>query len=78
MNACCTRRLSQQWLKQGIVAQQAIEKQAQGDDLTFYQSKIQTMQFYFHYEVPRLKGLFERLMDKTVLTIFDDAKEIIV
>ena len=67
-----------QWLKQGIVAQQAIEKQAQGDDLTFYQSKIQTMQFYFHYEVPRLKGLFERLMDKTVLTIFDDAKEIIV
>ena len=67
-----------QWLKHGIVAQKAIEAQAQGDDLVFYQSKIQTMQFYFHYEVPKLKGLAERLMDKTVLTIFDDKKEVLI
>jgi alkylation response protein AidB-like acyl-CoA dehydrogenase len=61
-----------QWLKHGIVAQKAVEKGAQDDDLTFYQSKIQTMRFYFHYELPKLKGLSERLMDETVLTIFDD------
>jgi Acetyl-CoA dehydrogenase C-terminal like len=49
-----------------------------GEDKVFYASKIQTMQFYFHYEIPRLKGLAERLMDKTVLTIFDDKQEVLI
>lgn len=61
-----------QWLRQGIAAQNALEAGAQGDERDFYQSKIHAMRFYYHYEVPRLKGLFERLMDPTVLTIFEE------
>jgi alkylation response protein AidB-like acyl-CoA dehydrogenase len=71
--------VSWQWLKQAIVAHKALEAGSDlGEDKVFYQSKIQTMQFYFHYEVPRLKGLAERLMDKTVLTVFDDKKEVLI
>ena len=68
-----------QWLRQGIVAQKALsEGSPKGDDLAFYKSKIHTMKFYFHYEVPKLKGLFERLMDTTALTIFEDETEILL
>jgi alkylation response protein AidB-like acyl-CoA dehydrogenase len=71
--------VSWQWLKQGIVAHKALANgQDLGDDKVFYASKIQTMQFYFHYEIPKLKGLAERLMDKTVLTIFDEKQEILI
>jgi alkylation response protein AidB-like acyl-CoA dehydrogenase len=68
-----------QWLKHGIIAEKDIAaKTAVGEDLVFYQSKIETMQFYFHYELPRVKGLFTRLMDKKILTIFDDKKEVLI
>jgi alkylation response protein AidB-like acyl-CoA dehydrogenase len=71
--------VSWQWLKQAIAAQKALDAGKDlGEDKVFYASKIQTMQFYFHYEIPRLKGLAERLMDKTVLTIFDDKQEVLI
>jgi butyryl-CoA dehydrogenase len=67
------------WLKQGIVAEKILsDKTMAGDAALFYVSKIETMQFYFHYEVPRLKGLFTRLMDKKVLTIFKVHKEVLM
>jgi butyryl-CoA dehydrogenase len=50
----------------------------QSEDQLFYNSKIQTMRFYFQYELPRLQGLFTRLMDATRLTIFDAATESLV
>ena len=69
--------VSWQWLKQAIVAHKALEGGKDlGEDKVFYASKIQTMQFYFHYEIPKLKGLAERLMDKTILTIFDEKQEV--
>jgi alkylation response protein AidB-like acyl-CoA dehydrogenase len=62
-----------QWLKQGIVAQKALDSQnLQGNDEAFYQSKLQTMKYYFHYEVPKVKGLATRLTDNTVLTVLKD------
>lgn len=71
--------VSWQWLKQAIVAHRALDTgEDLGDDKMFYQSKIHTMQFYFHYEIPRLKGLAERLMDKTTLTIFDEKQEVLL
>ncbi|MCC6279821.1 MAG: hypothetical protein IT262_04425 [Saprospiraceae bacterium] len=36
------------------------------------------MQFYFHYELPRLKGLMTRLSNPVVLTVFDQQIEVIV
>jgi alkylation response protein AidB-like acyl-CoA dehydrogenase len=64
-----------QWLKHGMAAQKAL---SEGNNDVFYAAKIETMQFYYHYEIPRLKGLFTRLMDKTVLTVFDEKKEVLI
>ena len=65
-----------QWLKQAVVARQVMLTQnPQGDDLTFYEGKIHTMKFFFHYEVPKTLGLAVRLKDDEVLTIVS-AKEL--
>lgn len=59
-----------QWLKQGVVAKQALLTQnPEGDELAFYESKIHTMKFFFHYEIPKTLGLAVRLKDTEVLTI---------
>ena len=59
-----------QWLKQAVVAKQAmLTRNPQGDDLAFYEGKIHTMKFFFHYEVPKTLGLAKRLTDTEVLTI---------
>ena len=68
-----------QWLRQGTVAQEAIsDGRAVGDDAAFYASKIHTMQFYFHYELPKVNALATRLLDSTVLTIFEEGTEVLV
>lgn len=62
-----------QWLKQATVAKQALLTQnPQGDDLVFYEGKIHTMKFFFHYEVPKTLGLAQRLKDTEVLTIVSE------
>lgn len=59
-----------QWLKQALVAKQALLTQnPEGDELAFYEGKIHTMKYYFHYEVPKTLGLAVRLKDPEVLTI---------
>ena len=59
-----------QWLKQATVAAHTMLTQnPQGDDLVFYEGKIHTMKFFFHYEVPKTLGLAQRLKDTEVLTI---------
>ncbi len=59
-----------QWLKQAVVAQETMLTQnPQGDELSFYEGKLHTMKFYFHYEVPKTLGLAVRLKDPEVLTI---------
>lgn len=59
-----------QWLRQAIVARQALLTQnPQGDELAFYEGKIHTMKFFFHYEVPKTLGLAQRLKDPEVLTV---------
>ncbi|MEY4934508.1 MAG: hypothetical protein RIS64_867 [Bacteroidota bacterium] len=68
-----------QWLKQALVAHQTLANgQDLGDDKTFYLSKIHTMKFFFHYEMPKLQGLITRLFDRTQLTIFDAKQEILL
>jgi alkylation response protein AidB-like acyl-CoA dehydrogenase len=68
-----------QWLRMSTVAEKALVNCGENDaDTIFYKSKIQTMQFFFHYELPKTKGLNARLMDEQVLTIFDSATEVLV
>ncbi len=58
------------WLKQATVAKQALLTQnPQGNDLAFYEGKIHTMKFFFHYELPKNLGLAARLKDPEVLTL---------
>lgn len=61
------------WLKQGIVAQNSIATAANEDETKFYQSKIQTMKYFFEYELPKTRGLHERLMSAERITIDTDA-----
>ncbi|MEL6256875.1 MAG: acyl-CoA dehydrogenase [Bacteroidota bacterium] len=67
-----------QWLIQGIKAKEAMLTQnPQGDELNFLQSKIHTMKFFFHYEVPKTLGLEQRLKDNEVLTIIGEKEWVI-
>ena len=49
--------------------QKLIKENNEGDDKIFYRSKIETMHFFFHYELVKTKGLCERLMDEKVITV---------
>ncbi|GAA6134370.1 acyl-CoA dehydrogenase [Oceaniserpentilla sp. 4NH20-0058] len=42
------------WLKQGMVAQTALEKQPHEFDVNFYKGKVQAMQFFFRSELPNI------------------------
>ncbi len=67
-----------QWLKQAVVAKQKmLVTSGDSDDMTFYESKVHTMKYYFHYEVPKSVGYATRLMDEEVLTI-ETEKELIM
>lgn len=62
-----------QWLKQGVVAKQKmLVTSGDSDDMTFYESKVHTMKYFFHYEVPKTVGCATRLMDEEVLTIMTE------
>ncbi|RMG57460.1 MAG: acyl-CoA dehydrogenase [Bacteroidetes bacterium] len=64
-----------QWLKQGVVAKQHLVSGK--DDPDFMESKLHTMKFFYHYELPKTLGLAERLLDDTVLTIAEDTRELV-
>jgi butyryl-CoA dehydrogenase len=64
--------LAWQWLKQAVTAQERLNRVAGNDNENFYHSKIETMQFFFHYEFVKTKGLRARLLDQRVLTIWKE------
>jgi alkylation response protein AidB-like acyl-CoA dehydrogenase len=58
------------WIKQALVAKNAlITKNPTGEELAFYEGKIHTMKFYYHYELPKTHGLATRLTDNEALTL---------
>jgi alkylation response protein AidB-like acyl-CoA dehydrogenase len=62
-----------QWLKQAAVTQIVLnENNSSGDEANFYRSKMKTAQFFFHYELVKTKGLFTRLTDEKVLTVWKE------
>jgi butyryl-CoA dehydrogenase len=59
-----------QWLKQGIAAHKALLVGGLSEDETaFYESKLQAMKYFFHYEIPKGQGLSTRLTDSEIITI---------
>ena len=67
-----------QWLIQGIAARKALETDCSVRDRRFYEGKLHTMRYFFHYEVPKVQGLAARLVEADGLTVkmsgevFDD------
>lgn len=58
-----------QWLKQGIVIVKGLDGAASEKEKNFYQGKRYALRFFYAYEVPKMKGLAERLMNGDGLTI---------
>jgi butyryl-CoA dehydrogenase len=64
-----------QWLKMAQKAKLSISTDIPEDN--FYKSKIQTMKFFFKYELSRIDQLAEILFQTDTLTIFDPNNEIL-
>jgi len=70
--------LGWQWIKQGTVAEKALSNGGlSSEEEKFYRSKIETMQFFFHYEFIKTRPLFTRLMDEKVLTVWKEGDALI-
>jgi butyryl-CoA dehydrogenase len=54
-----------QWLKQGIVASSKREH-------TFMHSKLETMKFYFKYELPKTLALADSIQNRDMPTILGE------
>ena len=57
-----------QWLMQGIVAYNALQKENLPGDVKFYQGKLQTLKYFFAYEVPKVNSLAHVLKTSNGLT----------
>lgn len=56
-----------QWLLQGLAAQKALENELANPD--FYHGKLQTMAYFYEYELIKIDYLAERLLSKNKVTI---------
>jgi butyryl-CoA dehydrogenase len=67
-----------QWLKQGIAAHKALVVGGLSEeDTAFYESKLQAMKYFFHYEIPKTQGLTTRLTDNEVITIAQNKEALV-
>lgn len=70
--------VARQWLRMAQVAQKALLTQnVSEDDQVFYESKIQTMQFFYKYELSKTNYLADCLLNTEVLTVVGE-REIII
>ena len=58
-----------QWLKMGRAAARGLSAETGPADRQFYNGKLDTMAYFFHYELPRTLGLAARLTDEAAPTI---------
>lgn len=58
-----------QWLVQGIKAERALQAGASGDDADFYQGKIQTLRYFYEYELVKVDSLMKRLLSEDNVTV---------
>jgi alkylation response protein AidB-like acyl-CoA dehydrogenase len=63
-----------QWLVQGIKAQEALQAGSVGDDANFYQGKIQTLRYFYEYELVKVDSLMKRLLSEDNVTVEMEAE----
>ena len=66
-----------QWLLQSITAEKGLAAQPSKANAQFYQGKLQTARYFFHYELPKTAGLAQRLMERETITL-DMGKDLFV
>jgi len=70
-----TVAIAWQWLLQGIAIEKAAAKNLKKSEVEFYRGKRTTMNYFYRYELPKTKGLAERLMDNDGLTVEMNAEQ---
>lgn len=66
--------VSWMWLKQGIVADKALQQGVDvADEKIFMESKLATMRFFFEYELPKTQALRTQLLNFDKLTVSLDS-----
>lgn len=68
--------IAYQWLKMATVSEKLRAQNTSLED-RFYEAKIETMKFYFKYELPKANACLETLINPDKLTLFSENKEII-
>ena len=58
-----------QWLVQALSIQRALEAGPSKHESQFYQGKLYTFKYFFHYELPKVEGLAKRLLEADGLTV---------
>ena len=58
-----------QWLIQGIAARKALENDSSKAEQVFYHGKFIALRYFFGYELPKTRGLAERLLNGDGLTV---------
>ena len=70
MEYCGLVAVAWQWLKQAIVAEQALSKNELNEkQKDFYISKLETMKFYYKYELPKTEALAISMMHADKVTL---------
>ena len=64
-----TVTIAWQWLVQALTVSAALLKDPSKSDQAFYQGKLYTCRYFFAYELPKIKGLAQRLTDEDPLTL---------
>lgn len=72
-----TQVIAWQWLKMACVAKEALIAGNGEYSTDFYEGKIHAMKFYFKYEVPKMSGLLDTLMDSEGLTVSQFRAEVL-
>jgi alkylation response protein AidB-like acyl-CoA dehydrogenase len=58
-----------QWLLQALTARRALAGKTSRSQTSFYQGKLYTCAYFFSYELPKIKGLADRLLDDDPVTV---------
>jgi butyryl-CoA dehydrogenase len=58
------------WLKQGVVATKALEKQPHQEDVNFYKGKLQALQYFYRFELPEI-AIWSTLLMNTDSSTYD-------
>ena len=64
-----TVTIAWQWLTMALCARRGLGASPSRSDQAFYQGKLYTCRYFFAYELPKIKGLAQRLTDEDPLTL---------